>query len=104
MQSETNHGTQPMLELVTAMDEIWNMVEGNPELSDHWRFHDFNAAARLLQVRLDRQGGQLRPSGRQYCLRFNIVSEDTDWRRLLQIVYPVHECGGHGGHQGRGER
>ena len=44
---DINRGVQPMLEFVTDMDEVWNMVEGNPELTDHWRFTDFTDAEKF---------------------------------------------------------
>ena len=89
MQSETNHGTQPMLELVTAMDEIWNLVEGNPELSDHWRFQDFGAAAAdFYKYGWTGKVGNYGLRDDSYSLRFNIVSEDGNGGGVLQIVYP----------------
>ena len=89
MQSETNGGTQPMLELVTAMDEIWNLVEGNPELSDHWRFEDFgDAAAKFYKYGWTGKVGNYGLRDDSYSLRFNIISQDGNGGGVLQIVYP----------------
>ena len=89
LQSDTNHGTQPMLELVTAMDEIWNLVEGNPELADHWRFADFGtAAADFYKYGWTGKVGNYGLRDDSYSLRFNIVSEDGLGGGVLQIVYP----------------
>ena len=89
MQSETNHGTQPMLELVTAMDEIWNLVEGNPELSDHWRFQDFGAAAAsFYKYGWTGKVGNYGLRDDSYSLRFNIVSQNATGGGVLQVVYP----------------
>jgi hypothetical protein len=89
MQAETNHGTQPMLELVTAMDEIWNLVEGNPELSDHWRFQDFGAAAvDFYKYGWTGKVGNYGLRDDSYSLRFNIFSQDGLGGGVLQIVYP----------------
>ena len=89
LRSETNHGTQPMLELVTAMDEIWNIVEGNPELTDHWRFADFGAAAAdFYKYGWTGKVGNFGLRDDSYSLRFNIVSEDGFGGGVLQVVYP----------------
>ena len=89
LRSETNHGTQPMLELVTAMDEIWNIVEGNPELSDHWRFADFGtAAADFYKYGWTGKVGNYGLRDDSYSLRFNIVSEDGAGGGVLQVVFP----------------
>jgi hypothetical protein len=89
MQSESNHGTQPMLELVTAMDEIWNLVEGNPELSDHWRFQDFGeAAASFYKYGWTGKVGNYGLRDDSYSLRFNIISQNATGGGVLQIVYP----------------
>ena len=91
LRSETNHGTQPMLELVTAMDEIWNIVEGNPELADHWRFADFGtAAADFYKYGWTGKVGNYGLRDDSYSLRFNIVSEDGMGGGVLQIVFPYN--------------
>ena len=88
LRSETNHGTQPMLELVTAMDEIWNLVEGNPELSDHWRFADFGtAAADFYKYGWTGKVGNYGLRDDSYSLRFNIVSQSAAGT-VLQVVFP----------------
>lgn len=42
-------GMPPMLELVTDMETLWELVEGNSELSDKWHFTDFDDAAKYYQ-------------------------------------------------------
>jgi hypothetical protein len=89
MRSETNHGTQPMLEYVTAMDEIWNLVEGNSELSDHWRFSDFGtAAADFYKYGWTGKLGNYGLRDDSYSLRFNIKSTDGLGGGVLEVVYP----------------
>ena len=89
LRSETNHGTQPMLELVTAMDEIWNVVEGNPELADHWRFADFGeAAADFYKYGWTGKVGNYGLRDDSYSLRFNILSQDGKGGGVLQLVFP----------------
>lgn len=89
---EINRGTQPMLEFVTDMDEVWNMVEGNPELTDHWRFNDFNAADLKAFYKYGWAGtlGNYGLRADWTSLRFNVVGDDpaVPGNTLLQIVYP----------------
>lgn len=86
---DLNKGGAPMLEYVTAMDEIWQLVEGNSTLSDHWRFNDFGAEA----AKFHRYGwtGKLGNYGLRddtFQLRFNIVGQNADGSWTLQLVLP----------------
>lgn len=87
---DINRGAQPMLEFVTDMDEVWNMVEGNPELSDHWRFNDFNAADAKAFYQYGWSGtiGNYGLRADWTALRFNIFSRNSDGSVTLQLVYP----------------
>lgn len=87
---DINRGTQPMLEFVTDMDEVWNMVEGNPELSDHWRFNDFDAADAKAFYKFGWSGtiGNYGLRADWTALRFNIFSRNADGSVTLQIVHP----------------
>jgi len=87
---DINRGAQPMLEFVTDMDEVWNMVEGNPELTDHWRFNDFNAADAKAYYKFGWSGtlGNYGLRADWTALRFNIYQRNADGSAVLQIVYP----------------
>ena len=89
---EINRGTQPMLEFVTDMDEVWNMVEGNPELTDHWRFNDFNAADLKAFYKYGWAGslGNYGLRADWTSLRFDVVGADpaVPGNTLLQLVFP----------------
>src|SRR4029450_7399309 len=41
-------GVNMLLELVTDMDTVWDMVQGNSSLHGAWRFEDFGAAAEIF--------------------------------------------------------
>jgi hypothetical protein len=87
---EINRGTQPMLEFVTDMDEIWNMNEGNPELTDHWRFNDFNAADLKAFYKYGWAGtlGNYGVRADWTALRFDVVGQNADGSWTLQIIFP----------------
>lgn len=88
---DINRGAQPMLEYVTDMDDVWNIVEGNPELTDHWRFNRFDSTeakdfyAYGWNGTLGNYG--LRPDWT--ALRFNILGPDPaiPGNTLLQLVF-----------------
>jgi hypothetical protein len=42
-------GMPPMLELVTDMETLWELVEGNSELGDKWRFNEFDVGSKYYQ-------------------------------------------------------
>lgn len=90
LRTETNHEVaQPMLEFVTAMDEIWNVIEGNPDLSDHWRFQDFGEwADKFYKYGWTGKLGNYGLRDDSYSLRFNIVQQNADGSWKLQVVFP----------------
>jgi len=87
---DINRGTQPMLEFVTDMDEVWNMVEGNPELTDHWRFRDFADAEKYHKYGWVGQLGNYGLRADWTALRFNVLGPDpaVPGNTLLQLVFP----------------
>jgi len=87
LSEDINRSTQPMLEFVTDMDEVWNMVEGNPELTDHWRFTDFVDAEKYHKYGWVGKLGNYGLRADWTALRFNKVSTSAAGT-VLQIVYP----------------
>jgi hypothetical protein len=84
-----NKSVQPMLELVTHMETVWNLVEGNPELTDHWRFRLFEEAAKYYKYGWTGSVGNFGLRADAYSLRFNIVSYNTVTGVLvLNVVFP----------------
>lgn len=45
MGEDINRGGAPMLEYVNDPESVWDMVEGDPNLTDHWRFNVFKEAS-----------------------------------------------------------
>lgn len=85
---EINRGGAPMLEFVSQMDEIWNFVEGNPELADHWRFQDFEKAGEYFKYGWTGTIGNFGLRDDSFSLRFNIVGQNADGTWTLQRVEP----------------
>lgn len=84
-----NKDAQPMLELVTFMDTVWNLTEGNPELTDHWRFKDFADATKYYKYGWTGKCGNYGLRADAYGLRFNILSYNiTTGVTVLGIVFP----------------
>ena len=84
-----NKSKQPMLEYVTAMDEIWWLIEGNPELADHYRFQDFGSAAvDYYKYGWTGKVGNYGLRDDTFQLRFNIVRQNADGTWTLQVVFP----------------
>src|SRR6185369_698391 len=88
LSEDINRSVQPMLEFVTDMDEVWNMVEGNPELTDHWRFTDFADAEKYHKYGWVGKLGNYGLRADWTSLRFNVYSQNADGTTTLQIVYP----------------
>jgi hypothetical protein len=90
LSEDINRGSQPMLEFVSDMDEIWNMVEGNPELTDHWRFNDFNSTDAEAFYKYGWQGtiGNYGVRADWTALRFNVKQTNADGSAVLQLVLP----------------
>lgn len=90
LSEDINRNTQPMLEFVTDMDEVWNMVEGNPELTDHWRFTDFADAEKYHRYGWVGKLGNYGLRADWTSLRFNIIGADPNipGNTLLGLVFP----------------
>lgn len=85
---ELNKGGAPMLELVTPMDEIWNLMEGNPTLSDHWRFNDFGSeSGQFYKYGWTGKVGNYGLRDDTFSLRFNINSVGPTGT-VLDLVLP----------------
>jgi hypothetical protein len=84
-----NKNMQPMLELVTHMESVWQLVEGSPELTDHWRFQLFTEAAKYYKYGWTGSVGNFGLRADAYCLRFNIASYNPVTGVLvLNVVFP----------------
>jgi len=84
-----NKNMQPMLELVTFMDTVWNLTEGNPELTDHWRFQQFAQAEKYYKYGWTGSCGNFGLRADAYGLRFNILSNNPATGVVtLGIVFP----------------
>lgn len=85
---DINRGSQPMLEFVSDMESVWDMIEGSSELSDHWRFKDFDSAGDFYKYgwtgKLGNYGLRADPAE----LRFNLKSTNADGTFTLQLVFP----------------
>lgn len=90
LSEDINRGTQPMLEFVTDMDEVWNMVEGSPELSDHWRFTAWEDASQYHKYGWQGRIGNYGLRADWVPLRFDIIGPDPNvpGNTLLQLVLP----------------
>ena len=80
--------TQPMLELVSTMTSVWDLVEGDPILADHWRFNQFSDAQKYYKYGWTGQVGNFGLRADAYSLRFNVVSHVLNGPVVLQVVYP----------------
>jgi hypothetical protein len=86
-----SYGAQPMLEFVDDMEEIWNLTEGNPELSDHWRFNQWDAAAMKEYYKYGWVGncGNYALRADAMPLRFlDLQKQNADGTFQLQVVFP----------------
>lgn len=90
LSEDINRNTQPMLEFVSDMDEVYNMVEGNPELTDHWRFNDFNSTDRKAYFKYGWQAslGNYGIRADWGALRFDVIGQNADGSWTLQLVFP----------------
>lgn len=85
---DINRGVQPMLEFVTDMDEVWNIVQGSGELTDHWRFTDFTDAEKFHKYGWVGKLGNYGLRADSMPLRFNLKSTNADGTYTLQVVFP----------------
>lgn len=76
-------GRPPMLELVTDMETLWDLVEGNSELSDKWRFNDFDTASKYYQYGWMGQIGNYAVRADLFPPRFQVQNGTT-----VQRVFP----------------
>lgn len=83
-----NRGSQPMLEFVADFEGMWDMIEGNNELTDHWRFFKFDDAQKFYKygwtATLGNYGMRADPGE----LRFNLKQLNADGSAVLQMVFP----------------
>jgi hypothetical protein len=86
---DINRGTQPMLEFVTDMNTVWDTIEGNPELTDHWRFNAFDSTDAKAYYRYGWAGtlGNYGLRADWNSLRFNISARNSDGSVVLQVVF-----------------
>lgn len=86
---DINRGAQPMLEFVSNMEEVWNIVEGNSELSDHWRFMQWEDASKYHQYGWVGKLGNYGLRADWNPLRFNVYSGPAaNGSYVLQLVHP----------------
>jgi hypothetical protein len=78
---------QPMLELVTNMETVWGLVEGDSNLTDHWRFQSFTDAAKYYRYGWTGSVGNFGLRSDAFSLRFNIVSAAAS-SVVLEVVFP----------------
>jgi hypothetical protein len=82
-----NKNMQPMLELVTNMETVWGLVEGDSNLTDHWRFQSFTDAAKYYKYGWTGSVGNFGLRSDAFSLRFNIVSAAAN-QVVLEVVFP----------------
>ena len=88
-ESERRRGAiQPMLELNTDPETLWDLVEGNSELSDKWRFAEFEDAQKFYQYGWDGHIGNFAVRTDTSVLRFKLLHTNGDGSAVLQIVFP----------------
>jgi hypothetical protein len=86
-----DYGSQPMLEFAYDMEGIWEITEGNPELTDHWRYSEFNSTDAKAYYKYGWQGSVgnygIRPDVMP--LRFtNLQTQNADGTHQLQLIFP----------------
>ena len=81
----------PMLELVSNMDTVWNLVEGDSNLTDHWRFSQFSDAGKYYKYGWTGSVGNFGLRSDAFSLRFNVLSNNTQTGVVvLQVVFPYN--------------
>ena len=84
-----NKNMQPMLELVTNMETVWGLVEGDSNLTDHWRFQSFTDAAKYYKYGWTGSVGNFGLRSDAFSLRFNIISSNAATGVVvLGVVFP----------------
>lgn len=80
---------QPMLELVTHMETVWGLVEGDTNLTDHWRFQSFSDASKYYRYGWTGSVGNFGLRADAYSMRFNIRSHNAvTGVVVLDMVFP----------------
>ena len=81
----------PRLELVTGMDTVWKLVEGDPTLSDHWRFNLFEDAQKYYKYGWTGTVGNFGLRSDAFSLRFNVISNNlVTGVVVLEVVFPYN--------------
>lgn len=88
-------GMPPMLELVTDMETLWELVEGNSELSDKWRFNDFDVASKFYQYGWMGQIGNYAVRADLFPMRFQSAGGN-----VIQRVFPYENVAATSGVRG----
>lgn len=84
-QAETRRGAvQPWLEFCTDPETLWEMCEGNGELSDKWRFAEFEDTKKFYQYGWDGHIGNYAVRTDTSVLRFKRIQNTN----VLQVVFP----------------
>lgn len=87
-ESERRRGAiQPMLEFCTDPETLWDMVEGNSELSDKWRFAEFEDAQKFYQYGWDGHVGNYAVRTDTSVLRFKLIKQ-VGATFQLEVVFP----------------
>ncbi len=86
---DINHGGTPMLEFVNDMESLWDLLEGSPELSDHWRFKDWDDAAKYQRYGWTGKVGNYGIRADSMPLRFlDLQTVNADGTHQLKLVFP----------------
>ena len=86
---DINKNGAPMLEFVNDMTNVWDMVEGSGELTDHWRFSDFADAEKYHKYGWVGRIGNYGMRADSMPLRFlNNGVTNADGTHQLQLVFP----------------
>jgi len=84
-ESESRRGAiRPFLEFTTDPETLWEMVEGNSELSDKWRLAEFEDASKFYQYGWDGHVGNYAVRTDRSVLRFKRIGTSN----VLQLVFP----------------
>lgn len=86
---DINHNGAPMLEFVNDMESLWDLLEGSPELSDHWRFTDWDDAAKYHKYGWTGKVGNYGIRADSMPLRFlDLNTTNSDGTHQLKLVFP----------------
>jgi len=77
-------GMPPAIEVVGDMEYIWNLVEGDTTLSDHWRFNRFEPGSKeFYQYGWSAQVGNFMLKADLHPLRFQIADDGVTLNRVF---------------------